>query len=167
MSTRTLILLRHAKAEPEGDHGDADRPLAARGRRQCGLIGPQLAGAVGAVDLVLVSSALRTTQTYELIAPDLEVRAHETRAEIYDAGPRDLLSLLREVDPEAGTVLVVGHEPTMSGTASLLHDARDDLAKQVSLGISTASACVLDVPGAWAELDRSTAHLRQILRPGE
>ncbi|MFC7406913.1 SixA phosphatase family protein [Georgenia alba] len=163
---RTLVLLRHAKAEPAGDSGDVRRPLTARGRRQAAAVGPQLA-ALGGVDLALVSSALRTTETYELLAHHLSVHSHEVRDELYQAGPGDLLELLREVDGDVRSVLVVGHEPTMSGTAFVLHDTRDDLASQVSLGIPTATACVLDVPHPWAQLDRSGAHLRQIVRPGE
>ncbi|MCK6212176.1 histidine phosphatase family protein [Georgenia sp. EYE_87] len=163
--SRTLVLLRHAKAEPEGDLGDALRPLAAKGRKQAGKLGPRLAEVTGAVDLALVSSALRTTETFKLVSQHLSVREQQVSEELYRASPRQLLSMLQAVDADAATVLVVGHEPTMSGLAYLLHDTRDDLAQQVSLGIPTAAACVIDVPTPWAELDRSTAHLAQLVRP--
>ncbi|MFD1506789.1 phosphohistidine phosphatase [Georgenia yuyongxinii] len=162
---RTLVLLRHAKAEPEGDLGDAMRPLAGKGRKQATALGPQLADLVGPVDVALVSSALRATETYKLVAAGMKVRAQQVVGEIYEGGPRTVLGLLQDVDEAAATVLVVGHEPTISGLASLLHDARDDLARQVSLGVPTATACVLQVPGTWQELDRSTAHLSRLIRP--
>ncbi|GAA4422738.1 histidine phosphatase family protein [Georgenia halophila] len=167
MAARTLVLLRHAKAESEGDLGDAKRPLSTRGRRQAGAVGTQLATEVGPIDLAIVSSALRTTETYRLLGEQLAVRSHEVREEVYAGGPRDVLDLLRGTAPEVGSVLVIGHEPTMSGTAYLLHDERDELAKQVSMGIPTASACILQVPHGWADLDRAGAHLTRILRPSE
>ncbi|MPV35787.1 SixA phosphatase family protein [Georgenia subflava] len=161
---RTLVLVRHAKAEPEGDLGDAMRPLAAKGRTQAGALGERIDAVTGAVDVALVSGALRTTETFKLLTQGLTVREHEIREELYQAGPRQVLAMLQEIDPRTSTVLVVGHEPTMSGLASLLHDTRDDLAQQVSLGVPTASACVLDLSTPWAELDRSTAHLTRLVR---
>ncbi|GAA1637225.1 SixA phosphatase family protein [Georgenia ruanii] len=160
----TLVLLRHAKAEPEGDLGDAMRPLAAKGRRQASALGPQLAEAAGAVDLALVSSALRTTETLKLVAAGLPVREQSVVDDLYQGGPRAVLGLLQDVAEAARTVLVVGHEPTISGLAYLLHDTRDDLARQVSLGVPTATACVLTVPGTWRDLERSTAHLDRLVR---
>lgn len=163
----TVVLLRHAKAEPEGDLGDRLRPLAARGRSQSTALGKDLRGAVGEVDLALVSAALRTTETFKLLAQGLPVARHEVRDDLYEAGPRTVLEILRRVPAGTGTVLVVGHEPTMSGLAHLLHDTADDLGREVSLGIPTASACLLDVPVPWAELDRDAAHLTGVLRPAE
>ncbi|WP_454777911.1 SixA phosphatase family protein [Georgenia muralis] len=162
---RTLVLLRHAKAEPERDLGDAQRPLAAKGRRQAAALGPALADAVGAVDLALVSSALRTTETFKLLAGGVAVREQTVVDDLYVAGPREVLALLRGVPESTGTTLVVGHEPTISHLASMLHDDADDLALQVSLGVPTATACILTLRTGWRELDRSTAHLTRLLRP--
>lgn len=164
---RTLVLLRHAKAEPEADLGDARRPLATRGRKQAAALGPRLAEVTGTVDVALVSSALRTTETFKLVSQQLRVRTHEIREDLYEAGPRQVLAMLQELDAGTATVLVVGHEPTMSHLAYLLHDTQDDLARQVSLGIPTAAACVIEVPTPWADLDRSTAHLTQLVRPAD
>ncbi|MFH5822674.1 SixA phosphatase family protein [Georgenia sp. AZ-5] len=163
--THTLVLLRHAKAEPEGELGDAMRPLAAKGRKQASALGPRLAEITGAVDVALVSSALRTTETLKLVAAGLRVREQTVVEDLYQGGPRKVLGLLQELEESAGTVLVVGHEPTISGLAYLLHDTRDDLAREVSLGVPTATACVLEVTTAWRELDRSTAHLTRLVRP--
>jgi phosphohistidine phosphatase len=162
---RTLVLLRHAKAEPEGEQGDAVRPLAAKGRRQAHHLGPVLADAVGRVDVALVSSALRTTETFALLAAGVAVRERTVLDELYQAGPRDVLDLLRDLPEGTRTALVVGHEPTISHLAAMLHDTEDDLAVQVSLGVPTATACILQVRTGWSELDRSSAHLTRLLRP--
>lgn len=165
----TLVLLRHAKAEPENGLGDAQRPLSSRGRRQATALGPLLAAHVGGVDVALVSGALRTTETYKLLAASWPEGAPEAdvREELYSAGPRDVIALLAELPPEAERVLVVGHEPTMSSLAHLLNTERSPLADTVAYGMGTASAAVLEVPVPWGELDRSTARLLTVVRPEE
>ena len=65
---RRLMLLRHAKAVPQGSMADEERPLAVRGRRDTPLIG-KFAVSRGLVpDLALVSSSVRTRVTWELFA---------------------------------------------------------------------------------------------------
>lgn len=161
---RTLVLLRHARAEPENDLGDSQRPLSAAGRREAADIGSRLAAAVGGFDAVLVSGALRTTETARLLVPALpDLPAADVRRELYGAGPRQVLELLAELPVDTRRVLVVGHEPTMSSLATLLGGTKDPLTAQVSFGIGTANAVVLDVPVAWTELDRGTGRLRSVL----
>ena len=59
-------------------------------------------------------------------------------------------------------VVVVGHEPTISVLAHILHDTDDDLASQISFGVPTATAVVIDVPCRWAELEPKSARIREI-----
>ena len=83
--------------------------------------------------------------------------------EIYHNGALRILRLLTGLPEAAGTVILVGHEPTISIMAHVLHDADDDLASQVSVGVPTATALVLDVPGPWNGLGPGTAHLGDML----
>lgn len=165
-SPRTLVLFRHAKAEPEGDLGDSQRPLSAAGRRQAGEMSGQLTAEVGDFDAVLVSSALRTTETAKILAQGLpDLPAADVRTELYGAGARQVVEILAELPADAHRVLVVGHEPTMSSLATVLAGTKDPLTPRVSFGIGTANAIVLDVPVPWAELGRATARLRAVLEP--
>src|ERR671920_1227598 len=97
---RRLVLLRHAKAEPGGDGvGDAERPLALKGRTQASRVGTALRAAGLQPDLALVSSALRTRQTWELARAHLDhadVRT-QVRDELYEASVGDVLDLLRDL----------------------------------------------------------------------
>lgn len=164
--SRTLILLRHAKAAQHGRAGDASRELSQRGQRQARALGPMLAEEVGAVDVALVSTAARAATTASLVAEGVEVRERRDEPSIYQLAARGLLDLVRTTEEGVGTLLVVGHEPTISSLAGHLHDQRSDsLALQVSLGVPTATACVLDVPVAWADLGKRGAHLRALVRP--
>ncbi len=84
------------------------------------------------------------------------------REEIYNLGPNGILGVLAEEGADARTVVVVGHEPTISVLAHILHDTDDDLASQISFGVPTATAVIIDVPGAWADLEPKSARIREI-----
>ncbi len=166
-SVRRLVLLRHAKAEVAGALDDHLRPLALLGRRQATVVGTSLAAADLLPDHVLCSSALRTRQTWDLARAAL---GHEPTSVVvtdglYTAGVRALLDLLRECDPDARTVLVVGHEPTVSQLAAALASPESDPATvaRVRVGVPTASYTVLDVPGEWSGLAPDGAVLRTLV----
>ena len=162
----TLVLVRHAKAGSLGSLGDSKRVLAPRGRRQAAALGPMLVRMVGPFDRALVSSALRTRETYRLLAGDSDAYPRpRVMDELYQASARQLLGILQRLDEKDRRVLVVGHEPTMSTLAYMLHDARDAMSEEMSRGIPTSTACIIDVPVAWSELDRNRAHVREVVRP--
>jgi phosphohistidine phosphatase len=166
------VLLRHAKAEPgRGQRPDHERPLALKGRKQAGRVGMALTAGGLVPDLALVSSALRTRQTWDLAAAHLDgapAGGLQVRDELYEASVRDVRDLLRAVDENVRTVLVVGHEPTMAATAAYLAgDGSDDAAlAQVRVGVPTATYSVLEsYDRPWAEWARGTARLVHVGRP--
>ncbi|PFG42961.1 phosphohistidine phosphatase [Isoptericola jiangsuensis] len=170
---RRLVLLRHAKAEPSsGSLPDHDRPLALNGRKQAGRVGMALTAAGLVPDLALVSSALRTRQTWELARGHLgngggKIPA-EVRDELYVASIADVLDLVRDVDPSVKTLLVVGHEPTMAATAAYVADkGSDEVAlAQVRVGVPTATYSVLHaVKQPWREWGKKSASLVRVGRP--
>lgn len=166
---RRLVLLRHAKAEPAGGVSDEVRALSPRGRRQCSSVGARLVASGLLPELVLVSAAVRTTQTWEAVAaalgdvPDAEVVISD---ELYGARVTDVVNLIREVDDRVRTLLVVGHEPAMSATAAFLGGTGEpnDLA-QVRTGLSTGSYAALDAGPGWATAGRGVWAIRAVVRP--
>ncbi len=164
-----LVLLRHAKAEAHGGVADVLRPLALQGRRQSGDVAAWLAVTGLLPERVLVSSAVRTRQTWELVRSGLgDVPAPEVEISdaLYDAGPRDLIELVSLADERIATLLVVGHEPTMSMAGAMLADPRPPAGELASLqvGLPTAGAAVLEVP-SWAEIGPGACRLLQVWRP--
>ncbi|MDQ0423659.1 SixA phosphatase family protein [Cellulomonas iranensis] len=172
MSTHHLVILRHAKAEPGGAVVDHERPLALAGRRQASAVGAALAEAGLAPTHVLCSSALRTRQTWELVrtplaaagAPDAAVTVTDA---LYDAGAAEVLGLVRGVPQDAATVLVVGHEPTVSHVADALAGPGSDggAVARVRPGVPTATWSLLEVDGPWARLDLGAARLVAVRTP--
>lgn len=167
---RRLVLLRHAKAEPAGGIRDELRPLSLVGRRQSGDVGARLVADGLLPEHVLVSSAVRTRQTWELVRA---ASGDEPRPEVdvddrlYLADVPDLVDLLRGIDDRVRTVLVVGHEPTMSSAAAVLAAGQDGdtghLA-QVRAGLPTAGLAVLQV-ATWSGIAAGGARLLDVVRP--
>jgi phosphohistidine phosphatase len=166
---RRLVLLRHAKAEPAGGVADELRALAPLGVRQAESVGTALRAAGLVPELALVSSAVRTQETWRHVAttlaaePEPEVVVSDA---LYLAHPDEVLELVRRTDARVRTLLVVGHEPAMSSLATVLAGAGEpaDVA-QVRAGLPTATYAVLDVVGPWADLVRRGAALADVVRP--
>jgi phosphohistidine phosphatase len=155
----TLLLMRHAKSDyPEGvpDH---DRPLAPRGIREAGLAGDWLRANVSGVDAVLCSTATRARQTLDRTGIDAPVRYS---GRLYGATPGTMIEEINRTADDVGTLLVIGHEPTMSGLALVLAD--DDgtniaAVERISAKFPTSAIAVLAVPGAWKGLEPGRAAL--------
>jgi phosphohistidine phosphatase len=154
MTERTLVLLRHAKAETPGKRPDFDRRLTKAGRAAAEAAGAWLADQGLRPDLVLCSPAARTRQTWHAVAAalaeaDPEGPAPEVLYEpgLYDGGRTEVIDLLRAVDDDECTVLVVGHNPTMSDVSLLLHPYDEDTALD---GLKTAGMAVHRAEGSWS-----------------
>jgi phosphohistidine phosphatase len=119
---KTLWLLRHAKAViAESDMDDFDRPLERRGRDAAARIGRHLARRGLRPDLVLCSPSARTRETLELVADALggEIQT-QYAGELYLAEASDLLGCLEKVTDDAGSVMLVGHNPGIAELAAEL-----------------------------------------------
>jgi phosphohistidine phosphatase len=166
---RRLVLLRHAKAESPTSMSDELRPLALRGRRQCADVAAALRDAGLVPDAVVVSSALRTRQTWDLVRTALGEHAPErvdVTERLYLAGVSELLAVVGEVGDDVTTLLVVGHEPTVSATAAHLAGEGDAVhVAQVRAGLPTATSAVLETSVGWSDLGRGAARLVDVVRP--
>jgi len=148
---RQLVLLRHAKAAANSDTGeDFDRALAARGREDAPTIGEALAGAGAEPEIVLVSSAKRTRETWGLIAswfPDVTV---EFRDDLYLAEADKLMRAAENTGAEH--VMVVAHNPGLHELASRLAHRNNALESAVRAKFPTAAGAVFgrtDASAAW------------------
>ncbi|WP_433212689.1 SixA phosphatase family protein [Dactylosporangium sp. CS-047395] len=145
MTVRTLILLRHAKAADPDDYAtDIERPLTARGHRDAAAAGAWLKEQNLQPDAVLCSTAVRTRET--LADTGVEAPAlFEHR--IYTGPAFDTLDLIRQVGADVETLLLVGHNPTISDLSHEL--APNALADR---GMATSGIAVHRFEGTWASL---------------
>jgi phosphohistidine phosphatase len=130
---RQLWLLRHAEAEPHGTRADSQRRLTARGEQQARAAGVAIERMAVAFDEVLFSPKVRARATAELAAEGWSerrrtlLREHQQLAGGFDAA--QALDALAGVPAQDGRLLLVGHEPDLSGTVAGLTGARIDLKK--------------------------------------
>jgi phosphohistidine phosphatase len=149
--TLRLALIRHAKSDwddPTVD--DHDRPLNERGRRSAPRIGVWLAAQGFVPEAVLCSTALRTRETWDLIAPHLPGAPEPvfTRG-LYLAAPADMLNAIR--DTEAHSLAVIGHNP---GIGSLAWSLCETPPAHEKFGVyPTCATLVLDFEAQhWADI---------------
>src|SRR5689334_8757368 len=118
---KTLLLLRHAKAEAEAPKGDHDRALTGRGERDAAGIGRQIRTLVGCPDAVVTSDARRAKQTAKIVAAAVGFPGKiAAKGKIYEASPETLLEVVRKLPEKARCVLLVGHNPGFERLAGLL-----------------------------------------------
>jgi phosphohistidine phosphatase len=167
VTTRRLVLVRHAKAAQDG-LTDEQRPLAPRGDRDAPEVGRWLAARDVVPDRVVVSPALRTRQTWDHLAgafADPPEAVQDGR--IYDNDVDALLHVLRDTPPDTGTVMLVGHNPSTQALAVTLDDGRGDPAArhEIEGKYPTSGIAVFDVATPWADLDEHTATLVAFTAP--
>jgi phosphohistidine phosphatase len=167
--TRQLILLRHAKSDWP-DVPDRERPLAKRGRRDAPRIGRWLHEHGYQPDVVVVSAARRTRQTWDLVAPELggspAVR-FEPRA--YAASALTLLYLAQELPSRYRTALFIAHNPGLSDLASNLAAPAitTDNGPRPQVSLPTAAVAVLEFSGDWPSLTPGQARLTDHIIPAD
>jgi phosphohistidine phosphatase len=165
-SYRTLLLLRHAKSDYPPGVTDHERPLAPRGIREAALAGDWLRAHAPAVDAVLCSSATRTRQTLERTRIDAPT---EFVDRLYDATPGAVIDEINGVSSRfdrstknIATLLVIGHEPTMSAVSLGLATAggsNSAAAERISTKFPTSSIAVLRTGENWSQLTLNSAAL--------
>jgi phosphohistidine phosphatase len=158
MTTRTLVILRHAKAEGPNQVSDLDRSLTERGHADAGAAGAWLVARGYVPDLVICSPARRTRQTWHGVAVAMAEHGSPEvlyQAEVYGGGPTDLLSLLRATPARVATVLLIGHNPSVS----LVSAALDPAGRSEPDGLRTSGLAVHSPDVDWDVLAPGTAPL--------
>ena len=151
--------MRHAKSDYPDGVSDHERPLAPRGIREAVLAGELLRDNVPPIEHVLCSSATRTRQTLHCTRVAAPVSYSER---LYGATPGTMLDEINQVFDDVSTLLVVGHEPTVSQVALWLagpETSDPEAAAQISMKFPTSGIAVLWVPVSWSALELSGAGL--------
>lgn len=149
---RTIILLRHAKAERDAPSGeDIDRALAERGWADARLIGRVLADAGFTPDRALISAARRTVQTWEAVSTAFPPAEERILPELFHAAPERLIAEIEGATEEGGAVIVVAHNPGLHTLALRWARASGGVeAARIEAGFPTAAAAVFRVEASEA-----------------
>jgi phosphohistidine phosphatase len=153
-----LYILRHGIAVEPGSPGyekDADRPLTPEGERKLLQIAEAMEALDLAFDLILSSPYLRARQTAEIVAEALKARRKlEFSDSLVPGGsPKKLVEFLNRLQPPPESVLLVGHEPYLSGLVSLLVAGNPSLSMVLKKGGLCKLATESLAPGRCAALE--------------
>ena len=113
---KKILITRHANASMSSELGrDFTRPLTDIGIKDCELIGSQLRDKDFIPDLSIVSSSVRTIQTYDNISKYSKFATSKVdiKESLYGIGLNDLINIIKMMKDEISTLMIVGHNPTM------------------------------------------------------
>ena len=130
--------MRHAEARwKDAGLSDLERPLNRRGTAAAEAMARRLLELQLVPDLVLVSPALRTRQTAEIVARELSLPARRLIHEeaLYLASAADLLKVVHGTGPRVSHLLLVAHNPGVSELVQLL------VPEAEASGLPTAAVC--------------------------
>jgi phosphohistidine phosphatase len=116
--------------------------------------------------LVLCSTSLRTRQTLEAIEPSLDQGCSvELVPELYAASERELLERLQAVPESVGSLMLIGHNPSLQQLALLLASRGADLPKLGEKFPTGALATLAVDSESWAGLRPGDAELVDYVIP--
>ena len=153
-----LYLLRHGQAAPpDGGDWQADhkRELTTQGQDEIRRLAQRVAALGVVAEVALVSTALRTRQTAELMG----LKPERLCDELYNADASDILQLLRGLPKTCQSAVVVAHNPGISWLAASL------LRPQNTPGFAPGTWLEIELACAWSELAPQAGQLLRRLNP--
>ncbi len=160
---RQLLLLRHAKSSwDDAAQPDHARPLNARGRAAAAAMRTTLRSLGLVPDVVLVSSARRTLQTLDALAPWDETPIIEPMDQLYLATPAQMLRIVARVSETVRSLMIVGHNPGIHdlalglagghGASSNGNTGTGNIGRQLADGFPTGALAEFTIAGPWQDL---------------
>lgn len=118
---RKLYLMRHGKSSwdnPELE--DFDRPLNKSGKKDTHLMAEFFRKQQITFDHIFSSPAIRAITTANIIAETLHfpIKNISSDRRIYEGGVETLLEIIGNIDPKYKSVLLIGHDPSLSWLAA-------------------------------------------------
>ncbi|MFV0507074.1 MAG: SixA phosphatase family protein [Bacteroidales bacterium] len=158
---KTLVLMRHSKAESFGYEDDYNRALTERGKDDARYIGMVLVQRNIIPQAILASSALRTRQTAMVVAETLSLDYQKIAKEwdaLYECQSSDVfLSEIQSIDEHSDIALVVAHSPLVQYIAQLLCNEK-------IFDFPTSQTLVVEFEQCkWEDLDYGKGRLVEII----
>ena len=159
-----LYILRHAIAgdRESFDGPDSERPLTKEGAKKMKRIAKELKRLDLKFDLILSSPYIRTTETAEIVAQEFHcenVLKFSSHLKV-GGSPAALIQEVNTSYKKSDPILLVGHEPYLSGLISMLVSGRTEL----SITMKKGGICKLSI--ASLRYDRC-ATLEWLRAPGQ
>lgn len=160
---KQIFLLRHAKS----DWGslslqDFDRTLSIKGIEEANKISHYFKSHSVSVDKILCSSAERAKQTFDICSDGINHSIEDAfyKDELYFAGPKEIISLIKGLNECTSSVLIIGHNPSMQIIINTILD-------QQRIKYSTCALSEIIVESSWKDLSLKKCKLKSFIQPEE
>lgn len=120
---KTLYLVRHAKSSWNNSNlSDHARPLNDRGEQDAPRMGKRLRKRKPQPTIIISSSAVRAETTATLLAEAIGYPVSDITIDerLYGAEPKDVISIIHELDDVIDCAMLVGHNPTFTDLITTL-----------------------------------------------
>ncbi len=156
-STHTLYLFRHAKsAHDDPKLPDFDRPLAGKGRKEAKEMGNYFREKNIRPDLVIASPSKRTRETWAIVC---SITGYDTAtvrwdSTLYRCSFEAVLDAIKSVPGERQSVLVLGHNPSITTVSNLLQPEKE-FAEVLTCGLVAIDFSI----NSWSEISNKKGKL--------
>ena len=153
---KKIYLVRHAKSSWENNKlKDIERPLNKRGEKDAPFMGKLMREKNIKPDLIISSPAERALKTAKIFCNEMEVDVNIILIErdLYDAGRKDILNVIHELDDTVRTAMIFSHNPGLTDLANFL--TKGEVYDLPTSGIVSLNCTISN----WSELDDSNCEM--------
>ena len=164
---KNLFLLRHCEAYHfEENKSDHEKQLNENGRKSARLLKNWFEKNNIVLDYILTSSAKRTLTTANIIFSNYENKIYQKK-ELYLCDYKEILKELKILDNNLNSVIIVGHEPSISESLKfLISYCRPDLEHVTKSLYPTGGLSVINFNVTnWNKIDEKTGILDAFITP--
>jgi len=164
---KNLFLLRHCEAyHLEENKSDHEKQLNENGRKCARLLKNWFEKKDIVLDYILTSSANRTLTTANIIFSNYENKIFQKK-ELYLCDHKEILKELKILDNNLNSVIIVGHEPSISESLKfLISYCRPDLEYVTKSLYPTGGLSVINFNiKNWNKIDEKTGILDAFITP--
>jgi phosphohistidine phosphatase len=150
-----IYFLRHGDASSDSRFNDNERPLTELGQKQAGSVGKFLSFTKTQINIILTSPLKRACETGTVVQSFIKAPCMETTDHLANgANAKKLFKQITDFDVES--VLLVGHEPFLSETISLLIDGDN----KTNIEMKKCSLALVEIVGP---IRHGTGILKQLI----
>jgi phosphohistidine phosphatase len=165
MSSKKLLLMRHAKSDWDIEVIDSQRPLKKRGKRDAVMMSHWLLAKNLIPQLIYVSPAERALATAKKVRKTMELDKGMLKIEerIYNSNPVLMKDVLHGTPEALNLIMLVGHNPALE---DLLADLVDEPMLIPADGklLPTSALAELSFEGNWRDVNTHQMKLQGIMR---
>jgi len=167
---KRLLLMRHGQSGWESeDQNDFDRVLSAQGQKDCKTMVSWMLANQAVPDAVLLSNAVRTTQTWDIVSKGLPDTVNaQALGDLYLASSGTLLASIEKLSGDVSCALVIGHNPGLESLGRLMSGPGSNVqaAEDLKLGFPPAGLAVIELSGnSWRTMSAEGGRLKAFIRP--